>query len=179
MFNFFDMKILNNDIKDLNAWLLRWCHTLWDNLIIDNIIEEAVGYLQKKYNKNICELDEWLDESLIYFNNLNEQEYIELFKYTKDLFLKNFWEEKWLIFYIKLTFWLMEDWEYYSEVINGSKTINESLLKDYNNWFKYYAKNHKYRIWQAISHVCRNLWYSIKWLNKNNFYDFWENYRPN
>lgn len=171
------MKIFNNDINDINAWLLRWCHTWWNNLKIDNIVDKSISYLKNKYNKDIYGLSDWENDWVNYLNKLNEQDYIELFKYAKELFIKNFWEEKWLIYYIKFTFGLLEDWENYSDIINSSKNINDILLKDYNSWFKYYAKNHKYEIWKPIAWVSKNLGKQINYLNHTDLYDFWENYK--
>lgn len=172
------MKILNNDIKELDAWLLHSFHTCWYNLKIDILVEENILYLKNKYKTSLSWLDNYITFWINYLNNQNEQDYVDFFKYTKDLFIKNFWEEKGLVFYIKFTFSLMDDWEHYSKVINWSKIINELLLIDYKSWFKYYAKNHKYEIGKPIFWVSRNLWKSIEWLNNSDLYDFWETYNP-
>ena len=169
---------INDDINEQEAWLLSSCDTLWIYGIQEREEENSLKYLRNKFNTNNLWLDKYCDIWVWYLNNLNEEKILKLFHFSKKLYNKNFWEKYWCIAFSNFAWGLVQDKELYSKIINNSKKINNFLFSEFNNSFKHYPKNHKYRIWIYISLVMKNLGISIKKPENLNMYDFWEKYNP-
>lgn len=165
------MKILNNDLKELESAIIWWCSTRWDYQNEDKQKELAINYLQSKYpNDNF--LTKWLINWIEYLKNLNEDDMIFLIDFAKKIFIEKFGLKNWSIAFVNFIWSLMQDWEKYSDTINMSIKINNILLKEFNETFKYFSKRHKYEIWKYINIIKNNLNIPIWWSD----YEYWENY---
>lgn len=170
------MKIINNDIWELESHILTCSDTRWIYDLRDKIENESWDYLNNKYDTKDDTV--YINIYVKYLNNLNEEGLLELLYFAKKLYIENFWEKHWNIAFSCFSWSLMEDWENYSNIMNNSKIINEYLFNEFNNIYKYYAKNHKYEIWTYILLASRNLGIDLWYKEGLDIYDFWEDYEP-
>lgn len=170
------MKIINNDLVELESHILLESNTRWvyeEKLLIEG---KARVYLNRKYKSEDDMI--YIDLFVTYLNNLDEDEIMELLEFSQSVYIKAFWEKYWSIAFWWFSSWLMEDWENYSDIINDSDKLNEYLLNKFNDIHKYYAKNHKYEIWKHIFGCMKNLWREIPNLWDEEYYEYWEKYYP-
>lgn len=178
--NFKIMKTFNNDMIEFEAAIFRGQYTDWNNKNIDLIVEEKINYVRKKYNTDILWLDKWREKWIEYLNSLLEDDIFNILILTKDKYIINFWEKYWYIAFSGFSWWLMEDWEKYSKIINKSIKINKFLLNEFNKSYIFYKKNHKYLIWKYILLAYKNLNIKINKVKDIDIYEYWENYyKPN
>ena len=172
------MKLLNNDIKEVESGILWFPHTGWNYEIAETKMSECIKYLKKKYNLNNIWLDNWREKWFDYLNNLSEVDTLNLLDFSKKLCIKNFWNKYWYIAFSNFAWNLMEDEEEYSNTINKSKSINKILLKEFIYTYQFYQKNHKYEIGKFIYRCMKNLCISLENPYNLDIYDFWEKYNP-
>lgn len=170
------MKIMNNDIKELESHIIMSSQTKWIYDIQKEKEEQAAVYLKKKYNFDNYWLDKCTIEFVEYLNSLSNIDLFELLNFAKKIYIQEFWKKHWNIAFSFFAWRLMEDWEDYSNILNKSKKINKYLFWEFNKIYKFFEKNHKYEIWKYIYMIMKNLWLKIPVYDKYDIYDYWENY---
>lgn len=168
------MKIINNDIKELESHILIPSNTRWVYDLRDKIENESRKYLNNKYETK----DDMVYISLYvsYLNSLWREELLDLLHFAKKLYVEKYWEKYWSIAFSNFSGWLLEDGEKYSNLMNSSNSINEYLFHELNDIYKYYEKNHKYEIWKYISICAKNIKINLQYKEGDDIYDFWETY---
>jgi hypothetical protein len=168
------MKIINDDIQELESHVLMWSNTKWIYDLRDKIENESREYLSNKYSIKDDTL--YIDLYVKYLNNISEKDLLELLYFAKELYIQKFWKKHWGIAFSNFSGWLLEDGEKYSNLMNSSNSINEYLFHEFNSIYKYYAKNHKYEIWKYISICAKNIGVDLQYKEDDDIYGFWETY---
>ncbi|MCH2189222.1 hypothetical protein MK079_05350 [Candidatus Gracilibacteria bacterium] len=170
------MKIINNDIKELESHILIPSQTKGIYEEAEMVENKARKYLEEKYNTNDDMI--YIHAYLDYLSSLNEKEILKLLYLAKELYIRMFGDKYGAIGFSCFAGCMIEGGEGYSDITQNSKDINEYLLKEFKLTYKYFKKNHKYEIGEYIFRCMRNLGMQIPRLTHNEYYEYWENYNP-
>lgn len=172
-------EIDNDDIntKIILGSLPDWLYELSDKLRYENL-----ELIQKKYNIDVEWIyDIWnpkINKMLEQFDLENLLKYI---KYTKEIYIKLFWEEYWSKAYKNFLEWFIiwNDFWYEKFIITNKEFVN-FLEGELRNIFKYYPDRWD-KVWFAIDKL---YWYidpwNYEWLDNNweiTRYHYWRKYK--
>ncbi len=154
--------------EDIDTGLLLWASPYWEYVLASELKQKSIWLIMKKYNIN-RELynDVWYPKFIQILQLFNLESIKKYMSYTKNFFIKTFWEKPWSTAYNTfLNHHIIWNDLWYENFIKDDIEFREFLEKEVRSLFKYFPKK-EFRVWYTLQ---RLYWF----LGNEDFDNGWE-----